>query len=76
MRCQEDSSPVGRSWGGLVVRRVALEVLRAEIARERERERQEALRDEGQGIQGQRDSGMGMSCRAYETVVSPCWGLG
>lgn len=72
MRCQEDSSPAGRGWGGLVVRRVALEVLRAAIARER----QEALRAEGQGIQGQRDSGMGMSCRAYETVASPCWGLG
>lgn len=36
MRCQEDSSPAGRGWGGLVVRWVAQEVLKAAIARERE----------------------------------------
>lgn len=56
-----------------MVRRVAQEVLGAAIERE---ERQEALRDKEQRMQGQRDSGTEMSCRAYETVASPCWGLG
>lgn len=73
MNCQEGLRSHREGLGGLVVLwQVAQELLR-ELQYEDSRDKEGGVEGERQG---QRDSGTGMSCRAYETVASPCWGLG